>query len=240
MTMTHRKLYHGTVVSRLDAIREQGIAPRSVTGAAGNVSETVATRCGYRRLTGDVDAVYVSDLSDPWHFALNFPGDDGPGLILELDADLLQSHLLGPDPAYPEAWFMYRGTIPWQAVTRYVVLDYDKLDDFWQHFVTHESDSPPFTKWLFGEKVAVADFLWPLKKYPVEDVTRKANRAWTRWTWANPADEPVDGLGLPEDDVEHCPVESRKWHIQKYAEVLEQREGVRVMDAAAVAGEAAA
>src|SRR5262249_52744333 len=206
------KLYHGTVISRFNAIRGQGIAPRSVTKAAGNESKTVATRPGYRHVTGDGNVVYLSDLSNPWHFALNCPGDDGPGLILELDVDLLQLHLLGPDedePARQDQWFAYRGTIPWQAVTQYVVLDYDKLDRFWQHFVTTESDSPAFTKWLFGEKVSVADFMWPLKKYSREDKSRKANRAFTRWLYGNAPDKPVDEVE-DESSVDECPVELRK------------------------------
>src|SRR5438874_2835929 len=91
------KLYHGTGVSKLEQIQLHGITPRSVSKTEGNKSKTIATRSGYRRLTGQEDAVYLSDDSDPWHWAANVVGDDGPGLILEVAARELRPELFAAD-----------------------------------------------------------------------------------------------------------------------------------------------
>jgi hypothetical protein len=133
----------------------------------------------------------------------------------------------------------YYGTVPWSAVSRYVIIDYDKLDRFWQHFATHHYDNRAFTHWLFADPVTVSDFLWPLQKYAVDDTTPEANRAWTRWMWDHAPDYPVvlgdeefeDAISehAIEATVEACPVEDRKYHVEEYTEYMQKREGAQVV-----------
>jgi hypothetical protein len=107
------------------------------------------------------------------------------GLILEVDLSQLSNNCIFPEE---DGSLTYAGMIPWSAVTRYAILDWEEIDEWWAHFVTHRMpgspQNAPFTRWVMGYPVTVADMVWPLQRgYKAEDTSPESNRAWTRYEW---------------------------------------------------------
>lgn len=151
------KLYHGTSVSVLPAMRSGGIKPRG--RRRGNWQHTVSSNAA---------AVYLTS-AYPWHFAAHASRDDQPGLILEIDVSRLDPRLCCPDedvleqaqrgrddvpgdlkertlyyrriarfnPQHFETSLRvmgtaaYYGVVPWTAVTRWAVLDFAHMNPSW-------------------------------------------------------------------------------------------------------------
>jgi hypothetical protein len=179
------------------------------------------------------------------------------GLILEVDFSQLDkidlSHLEKIDDdnrmvhsrikLLSDGSINYAGTIPWSAVTRYAILDWEEIDSDWEHFVTHRMpaslQNAPFTHWVMGYPVTVPEMVWPLQRgYKVEDTSPEANRAWTRYEWDGRPDYPVVlGDEEYEDAVsehaieateEACSIEDRQWYVEDKTEMLTKRNGIEV------------
>jgi hypothetical protein len=155
------------------------------------------------------------------------------GLILEVDLSQLSQNCIFPQNSGLITY--YAGTIPWSAVTRYAILDWEKIDDDWEHFVTHRMPGSPesavFTRWLMGYPVTVKDFVWPLRRgFKAEDMSPESNRAWTRYEWDGHPDMPQDGFDDPdhESTVEACPIEDRKWYVEDTTDMLKKRDGIEL------------
>jgi hypothetical protein len=154
------------------------------------------------------------------------------GLILEIDLSQLSENCIFPRD---DRSITYAGTIPWSAVTRYTVIDWEKIDDGWHSFVTHRMPGSPqnalFTRWVMGYPVTVAEMVWPLQRgFKAEDTSPESNRAWTRYEWDGHPDMPQTGFPEPdhESTVEACPIEERKWFIEDETELLKNRNGIKV------------
>ena len=200
-------LYHGTAAKNLDAIRANGIQPRGKLKSKGNWTHSVIS---------NPKAVYLTD-AYPGHFAFNsvdgYRKDADPGLILEVNRDLLSPFKLCPDEDSLEQgtrgvekegyadpkWDMkkrtmfyrriaefnpklvdvslqhlgtcgYYDTIPWSAITRYVLIDWSKIAHgmFWRACDTQVScmnykilqdRHRALTRWFFGDPTTAEDFL---------------------------------------------------------------------------------
>jgi hypothetical protein len=160
--------------------------------------------------------------------------DDEPvrGLILEVDLSQLSDNCIFPQD---NGSLTYAGTIPWSAVTRYTVIDWEKIDDGWEHFATHRMpgslENAPFTRWVMGYPVTVEEMVWPLQRgYKAEDTSPESNQAWSRYEWDEHPDLPQTGFDDPdyESTVDACPVEDRQGYVEDCAERLTKRNGITV------------
>lgn len=125
------RIYHGTSAEHVEAILQEGIKPRALTGQSPVVGQHTSSY-----------AVYLTT-AFPFMFAF-FAGDEtGKRTVFEIETDALNQNLLCPDEhvlAYigDADWqeslsfadlCAYRGVIPPTAITRYVSLDIATRDE---------------------------------------------------------------------------------------------------------------
>jgi hypothetical protein len=240
------KQFVGTSASRLEDIKAHGIAPEWTTPKK-DMAIVWLTE----------ETPWTAEGCHPWSGCDDESEDDESeerksvkGLILEVDFSQLEeidrSERLQRDEnnglEYSRIKLLSDGSIsyigraiPWSAVTRYAILDWEKIDGDWEHFVTHCMPGSPenavFTRWVMGYPVTVEDMVWPLQHgYMAEDTSPESNRAWTRYLWGARPDMPQDGFDDPdhESTVDACPIEDRKWFIEDKTELLKNRNGITV------------
>jgi hypothetical protein len=237
-TALSNKQFVGTSASRLEDIKANGITPENG---------------GVVWLTEEIP--WNAEGCHPWSGCEDDESEDEEerkpvkGLILEVDFSQLneidRTELMQTDKndrlersriqLLLDGSITWTGTIPWSAVTRYAILDWEEIDGDWEHFVTHRMsgsvESAPFTRWLMGYPVTVPEMVWPLERgFQPEDTSPESNRAWCRYLWDAHPDLPQDDWDEPdyESTVEACPIEDRKWFVEDRGEMLTERDGIEV------------
>jgi len=231
------KQFFGTSADRLEDIKKNGITPDEGYTAVHLSEETPWNAEGCHPWSGSKEA---SEDADEGEDESEDEDKKIVGLIVEVDLAQLDERRIA---LLTDGSITYAGTIPWSAVNRYAILDWEEIDEWWEHFVTHSVTgslrNAVFTRWLMGYPVTVEEMVWPLQHgYKVEDTSPESNRAWCRYLWDHRPDWPVvlgdeefeDALtdNAIESTVEACPIEDRKWFVEDKTEMLNKRNGITV------------